>query len=402
MRSLIVFFCILFSSCSLPAQQKNIEWRNDRTGFYNETGLLKSWRNETPELLWHFNGLGDGYSSISISNDKIFATGMDENNIGHLFVLDMQGNLLHKKAYGEEWTRSYEGARNTVIPHNGKLYVVSGMAELLCYDMQTLELLWQKNYERDFGAENTRHGWHGPPLIVGEKLIIAPGGDKYNVVALDKNSGEIIWSSEGANVMSGYGVPIYISDLEVPQVVIMMSDYIIGVDISDGKLLWQHHHTNRFREHPNTPVYYNNMLFGMSSYGKGSVMLRLTNGGRDVELIWEMTELESQTGHVIKFGNYIYGSGQRQNWYCVDWNTGEIMWSDGTLAVGNIISADGMLYIYSDRGEMALVNPNPEKFDLVSRFSVTKGTGQHWAHPVVYNGVLYIRHGDALMAYRIK
>jgi outer membrane protein assembly factor BamB len=202
--------------------------------------------------------------------------------------------------------------------------------------------------------------------------------------------------------MSGYGVPIYIGDQEVPQVAIMMSDYIIGIDISDGKLLWQHHHTNRFREHPNTPVYYNNMLFGMSSYDKGSVMLRLTNGGRNVEKIWELTELEQQTGHVIKLGNYIYGSGQRQNWYCVNWTTGEIMWSDQTLAVGTIIAADDMLYIYSDRGEMALVHPSPEKFDLVSQFSITEGTGQHWAHPVIYNGVLYVRHGNSLLAYKIK
>jgi outer membrane protein assembly factor BamB len=276
------------------------------------------------------------------------------------------------------------------------------MAELFCYDMQSLKLLWKKNYAQDYGAENTYHGWHGPPLIIGEKLIIAPGGKKYNVVALNKATGDIIWSSEGAGVMAGYGVPIYISDQQVPQVVVMMSDYIIGMDVSNGKLLWSHHHTNRYREHPNTPVYSHNMLFCTSSYGKGSVMLRLINGGRSVEKVWEVTELGHQTGHVMKFGNYIYGPGEKTHWYCVDWQTGKIMYSDQTLARGNIIAANGMLYCYSDKGEMALVKPNPQKFEIVSKFLITLGTEQHWAHPAIYRGVLYVRHGDTLMAYKIS
>jgi hypothetical protein len=68
----------------------------------------------------------------------------------------------------------------------------------------------------------------------------------------------------------------------------------------------------------------------------------------------------------------------------------------------NVIFADGMLYCYTQTGKMNLVKPNPEKFELISSFEVTLGTEQHWAHPVIYDGVLYIRHGNALMAYKIK
>ena len=401
MKQIEVFCLLLFAGYILPAQN-SVSWRYDRTGIYsNETELLKSWSVNGPELLWYFEGLGYGYSSVSIDNEQLFVTGYTDGK-GYLYVLNRDGKLLHKIEYGAEFDNSYPGARSTVIPNDGKLYVASGMAELFCYDMQSLKLLWKKNYAQDYGAENTKHGWHGPPLIIGEKLIIAPGGKKHNVVALNKTTGDIIWSSEGAGVMSGYGVPIYISDQQVPQIVVMMSDYIIGLDESDGKLLWSHHHTNKFREHPNTPVYNDNMLFCMSSYGKGSVMLRLTNGGRNVEKVWEITELGHQTGHVIKFGDYIYGPGEKTHWYCVDWQTGKIMYSDQTLARGNIIAADGMLYIYSDKGEMALVKPNPQKLEIVSKFSITLGSEQHFAHPVIYQGVMYVRHGECLMAYRIK
>jgi len=391
-----LLFCFVWI---VPAQ---IQWRNDRTGIYNETGLLKSWPAEGPELLWHFDGLGEGHSSVTIDEKgNLFVTGMTGGK-GYLYVLNTDGKLQHKIEYGREFENSYPGARSAVMHDNGKLYIVSGMAELYCYDIQSLKLLWKKNYVADYNAENTKHGWHGPLLIVGEKLIIAPGGKTHNVVALNKTTGEIIWSSEGAGVMSGYGVPIYIGDQQVPQVVVMMSDYIIGLDVADGKLLWSHHHTNRFREHPNTPLYSDGMLFCTSAYGKGSVMLRLTDGGKNVEKIWEITELGHQTGHTIKLGDYIYGSGEKSNWHCVEWQTGKVMYSDQTLARGNIIAADGMLYIYSDKGEMALVKPNPQRFEIVGKFSITLGTEQHYAHPVIYQGVMYVRHGDTLMAYKIK
>ena len=398
----ITFLSAILLLHNILQAQNYPEWRYDRTGIYkNEIGLLKAWSENGPELLWHFDGLGRGHTSVAIAENKIFITGETDEK-GYLFVFDMEGKLLNKIEYGTEFVNSYPGSRSTVIPNEGKLYVVSGMAELFCYDIETLDLIWKKNYSKDYGAENTKHGWHGPPLIIGEKLIIAPGAEKHNVLALNKKTGEIIWSSEGKGVMSGYGVPIYVKDQKIPQIVIMMSDYVIGLDETDGKLLWSFNHTNKFREHPNTPVYCNDILFCMSSYGKGSVQLRLTDGGRNIEKVWEVSELSHKTGHVMKFGDYIYGAGEKTNWFCVDWKTGKIMWSDKTVAIGNIIMADGLFYIYSEKGEILLVKPNPQRLEIISKFSITLGTDQHWSHPVIYKGILYVRHGDTLMAYNIK
>jgi outer membrane protein assembly factor BamB len=339
-----------------------------------------------------------------MDNDKMFVTGYHDGK-GYLYVLGLDGKLLSKIEYGPEWdSDGYVGARSAVMHSEGKLYVMSGLMELLCYDIASLKLLWKKNFVKEYEAKNTAHGWNGPPLIVGEKIIIAPGGQKYHVVALNKSTGEMIWSTPGAtpNDMSGYATSIYISDQQVPQVAAMMSDHIIGVDISNGKLLWSFPHTNRFREHPNTPEYSNGMLLGMSDYGKGSVMLRLTNGGRSVEKVWENTDICHKTGNTMRFGNYVYASGERTHWHCVDWQTGKTMYSDQTIGVGTIIAADGMLYCYSEKGEMALVKPNHEKFEITGKFDITLGTDQHWAHPVIFKGVLYVRHGDTLMAYTIK
>jgi outer membrane protein assembly factor BamB len=401
MNKLNYLLPLLFISSTLSAQNI-VDWRFDRTGHYSkEIGLLKSWSSNGPELMWHFEGLGRGYTTATIDRNQIFITGETDDR-GYLYVLSSDGKLQRKIEFGEEFTRSYPGARNMVIVDDGKLYVVSGTMNLYCYSIQSLNLLWSKSFTKDFEAENTRHGWHGTPLIVGDKLIIAPGGKKHNVVALNKATGDIIWSSEGAGDMSGYGSPIYLSDQQVPQVIFMMANHIIGLDVSNGKMLWSFEHTNRMREHPNTPIYSNNMLYFMSSYGKGSTMLRLSNGGRHAEKVWEAPELGHQMGHAIKFGDIIYGCGQRSGWYGVDWQTGKVAFRDSTLSVGNVISADGLLYLYSDKGDLALVKPNPQKLEIISKFSITLGTGEHWSHPTIHNGVMYVRHGDALMAYKVK
>ncbi|KAA6306017.1 hypothetical protein EZS27_042327, partial [termite gut metagenome] len=184
----------------------------------------------------------------------------------------------------------------------------------------------------------------------------------------------------------------------------MTAKHIVGIDIATGKKLWSYEQINRTNVHPNIPVYGgDNMLLCTSGYGKGSVMLRLIDGGRNVEKVWDSAELDSRIGAMVKIGDYAYGSGDANRfWFCVDWKTGEKKYKENTLPIGNVIAADGMLYCYSDRGDMALVKATPEKFDIVSKFPITLGTDQHWAHPVIYKGTLYVRHGNTLMAYKIS
>jgi len=384
--------------------QSPSQWRNDRTGIYNETGLLKSWPEEGPELLWHYDGLGEGHSSVAISAGKIYVAGLYEGK-GYLHVFDLDGNLLDKIMYGEEWTRNYVGTRGTPTIDNGRIYLITGMGDLLCLDENNPRtVIWKRNLIDDFESSNIRWGITESPLIIGDKLIATPGGELHNVVALDKHTGELIWSSPGKGELSAYCSPLYIGDQETPLIVTKTAYHILGLEAATGKLLWSFESRNRNQIHSNTPLYHNNMVL-CSSVDKGSIMLRLSDGGRKAEIVWESEELDNMMGGMMKVGDYIYGSdsgAKFRKWYCVKWDTGEILYRDDQLVVGVTIYADGMLYCYTDKGEMALVRPSTEKFDIVSQFMITMGTAQHWAHPVIYRGVLYVRHGDTLMAYRIK
>ena len=108
-------------------------------------------------------------------------------------------------------------------------------------------------------------------------------------------------------------------------------------------------------------------------------------------------------GGAVVVDGYIYMSGDKaREWRCIEWESGKEMYVSSELGKGVVIYADGMLYCYTDRGELALVKADPTGFKVVSKTKVTKGSEQHWAHPVIHEGVLYLRHGSALIAYKIK
>ncbi|GHT64391.1 polyvinylalcohol dehydrogenase [Bacteroidia bacterium] len=401
MRKTIILSLGLLAAISLSAQE-NIQWRGNRTGVYKETGLQKSWAAEGAKLLWNYDGLGEGHSSVAIASGKIYVTGLTDGK-GYLYVFDLTGKLLNKKEYGNEWDQSYNGTRGTVTIDAGKVYLISGVGDAVCFNESNLDIVWKKNILADFKAENIRWGICESPLIVGDKLIVSPGGQEQNIVALNKNTGAAIWSCPGDGDPAAYCSPLYVSDQQVPQIVTMMAKHIVGVDVATGKKLWSYENINRTNVHPNIPVYSDNMLLCTSGYGKGSVMLRLIDGGRNVEKVWESSELDSRTGAMVKIEDYAYGSGDANKfWFCVDWKTGEQKYKDNQLGIGNVIADDGMLYCYSEKGDLALVKATPEKFDIVGKFPITLGTDQHWAHPVIYKGTLYVRHGNTLMAYNIK
>jgi outer membrane protein assembly factor BamB len=400
MKKMIVLLLFSVAVAAISAQE-NSQWRGKaRNGFYAETGLLKSWPAEGPQLLWSYSELGEGHTSVAAANNRIYVTGMTDST-GNLYVFDPAGKLLNKKSYGLEWNTNYNGSRSTVHVNDGRLYIFTGRGVLLCLDEKSLEVVWSKNMLTDFDGNNLKFGMTESPLIIGDTIFATPGGINHNVVALNKKNGELIWSSQGTGKPSTYCSPQYIN-LEIPVIVNAIDSSLVAFHARTGEHLWTVDQKNPYGMSPNTPLSVDNMLFSTTGGGIGSVMLRLTDGGKSVEKVWT-NEMDNKMGGVVKVGDYVYGSGEKNRyWYCIDWKTGETKYKSNKIGVGNIITADGMLYCYSDRGEMALVKASPEDFEVVSKFPVTLGTDQHWAHPVIYKGVLYVRHGNTLMAYKIS
>ncbi|MDR1416032.1 MAG: PQQ-binding-like beta-propeller repeat protein [Prevotellaceae bacterium] len=168
MKKKIGLLCATVAIALLSEAQHIVQWRFDRTGAYKETNLLKTWPADGLPLLWHYDGLGEGHSSVAVSTSgKLYVTGMTDGT-GFIYAFDATGKLLDKKAYGPEWDKSYNGTRGTVTPDNGKLYLISGLGDIVCLNESDLSIVWKKNMLTDFDGLNITWGICESPLIVGD------------------------------------------------------------------------------------------------------------------------------------------------------------------------------------------------------------------------------------------
>ncbi len=401
---LLILSQLVFLAFLTPCNSQVVQnWRGpERMGIYHDTGLLQEWPVGGPVMEWAFEQLGEGFTSPVIHEEKIFITGM-ENRTGYLYVLSAAGILERKFPYGEEYYRSYPGSRSTPAIVGSLAYIVTGHGLLVCMDHTSGQILWQRDLFNDFDGSNIRWGLTENLLVSGDTLFCTPGGTEYNIAALNRHNGEVIWASPGTGGLSSYCSPLLINHNGRRILVTMMQRNIAGVDAASGETLWTHPHANFRNIHPNTPIYHEGYIFAFSGYGMGGVKLRLNRSGDEVTEVWFNDDLDNQIGGTVLVDGYIYGAGDRNRfWFCIDWQTGETVYRSRDIDKGTVIWADGRLYCYTERGELAIMEPTPEGFIIRGQTSVKLGSAQHWAHLVIDNNILYVRHGNALMAYNIS
>ena len=169
----------------------------NRDGKFPESGLLKEWPENGPQLLLEYEGIGEGYSSV-ISNGKyIYASGKIED-MDHLTCIDFEGNELGQVAYGRSWNQSTPNTRGTPTIEDDRIYIISGMGEMVCLDAETGNIIWKINVDEDYKADWHRWGVAESPLIVGNKVICSAAGALTTFVAFDKMTGEEIWRERRA------------------------------------------------------------------------------------------------------------------------------------------------------------------------------------------------------------
>ena len=310
---LIIILLIYATGYSQEAQ-----WRGpNRDGRFPEINLLKKWPQPGPTMILKVANLGAGFSSPIFYNGIIYITGKKED-LDYLSAVDMSGKVRYSVSYGKAWVETYPETRCTPTLDSDRLYVISGLGELVCLNAKNGKIAFQYKYLSDdpgiqTGATNNTNS----PLVRGNDIFISKGYDQYGV------------------------------------------------------------------------------------------MLTVSEGGNSIREKWRTSVMDTHHGHYVYEGNYLYGSNwinnAQGNWICLDWDSGKVMYNETWHTKGSIVYADGMLYCYEERGgNVALVRPNPEKFEVVSSFAIKDGTGPHWAHPYIADKKLFIRHGEVLMVFDIK
>jgi outer membrane protein assembly factor BamB len=172
------------------------QWRGPRRdGISDEKGLLSSWPEGGPKLLWKIDGLGRGWSSPIIVGQRLYITG-DVGDDLVVFAFDRNGNPLWQQKNGRAWKGPYPGARACCAFSQGQLYHMNAHGRVTCLNAASGKELWAVDTLERFSAKNITWALSECLLVDGPRVIVTPGGKKALMAALDKRDGRTVWTTK--------------------------------------------------------------------------------------------------------------------------------------------------------------------------------------------------------------
>ncbi len=413
LRSVLIILSIALANVIATAADWP-QWRGpQRDGISRETGLLKTWPEDGPKLIWQIDNVGDGYSTPAVVGDRMYLMSNqgDENEfVKALSVKD--GAEIWSVRVGKVGVNrgpQYPGARSTPTVDGKLLYALGSDGDLVCLERDSGNIRWQKNLRSDFGGRHGAWAYAESPLVDGEKLIVTPGGAEGTLVALEKGTGEVIWKSQvPGGDEAGYASVIIVETGGVKQYVQFQQKGLVGIEANTGKFLWRYEKTAQ--DSPAnipTPVAQDGMIYSASNRGGGGlVKLNVQPEGVVAEEVYFSKMLPTSIGGTVVLGGHLYGTSG-QSTLCVDFKTGDVKWQERGIGAGAVLYADGNLYVHGENGDVALIEATSEKYNERGKFKPSEQPKrgqreQAWTYPVVANGRLYLRDKNVLWCYDVR
>lgn len=389
-----------------------------RTGVSTETGLLKSWPEGGPKLLWKADGVGRGYSSLAVGNGRIFTLGdglTEEDKDEYLIAVDQKsGKFLWKTKTGGPWTNgqsSWQSSRSTPSTDGTMVYVISPHGVLVACDVTNGDEKWRVDLMQEYGGKKgDSWGYSESPTIDGDLLLCTPGGDESTVVALKKSTGELLWKvAQPGNRGAGHSSAVITEIGAVKVYVQVTAAGAMGIRAADGILLWNYPIERTTAVIP-TPIVKDDLVFVVAGYKRGAALVRqkpAADNKVEIEEIYGMKPpLANKHGGVVRIGDYVYGDSDDAGVpYCAEMLTGEVKWKARASGKNSAAfsAADGYLYIHFANGTMVLAKADPEGYKESGSFTVPEtGERPSWAHPVIADGKLLLRENNAILCYDIR
>jgi len=377
------------------------QWRGPaRDGKSTETGLLRKWPEAGPRQVWRAQGLGQGYSSVTISAGKVYTLGQRDDIQYVMAFEEATGKKLWEVANGKAYReRRGDGPRSVPTVEGNQLWAFSADGTLACLNSQTGKKIWSLNVTEKFGASVPHWGYSESPLIDGDRLILVAGGPGASVVALNKNTGAVFWKSQSEE--AAYSSAILAQMGAVKQVIVFTSSSVLGLRADNGERLWGYDKVANRTANVATPIFHNNHVFVSSDYGTGCALLKLTPNGGAQEVYFN-TDMKNHHATSVLVGDMLYGFSS-SILTAMKFQTGEVAWRDRSVGKGSLTFADGLLFLLSEGGVVGLAEASPTGYKELARFTLpNRSERPTWAHPVVSNGRLYVRDQDNLYSYEVR
>lgn len=370
-------------------------------------GILSDWSKGLKKI-WEINYLCQGKGSATwsapvIQGNRLVICGRDTEHDLLFCLKPNDGSLIWYKKYKANVSTSHgSGPRATPFIDNDRVYTFGRGGDLACWRLIDGDLLWKKNVT-DEGGEEPTWGHSSSPLVIGNLVLVQGGGD-CRTIAFEKLTGDVVWKS-------GSGLPGYaaLSEMNIAgkhTVLAFHGKGLAAVSTDDGTELWNEDWPTDSDVNATTPVVTGNRVFITSGYGTGSTLLEVKSDR--AESLWKSKAFSSIHSDPYIIDNFIYGySGDsfqnKGSFKCIDATTGEEKWSTNEIGWGTCLFVDGYLLCCDIKGNIALIKPMPDEFNLISSLPAALGDikGPVWTTPVVSNGYLYLRFKQKLICYNL-
>jgi outer membrane protein assembly factor BamB len=372
-------------------------------------GLASSWPADGPKKLWS-RPLGDGYSEIAVDGNVLYTMYRVLNDEIVLAADANTGKTIWEYRYDARF-RPGMGMENGSGPHatplvteNG-VYAIGILGNLVCLDKKTGKKIWSHNLESEFHGTVFDRGWAPSPFAYKDTVIMKVGGAGHSFMAFDQKTGNVKWRTE-QDFTNSPASPLLIQVDGQDQLVAPMADDVVGIDPSNGRVLWTYPHSTSWGLNISTPVWgEGNLLFVSSAYNGGSCVIRLSRaGGKTVaEKVWASNKMRVHFSTAVRVGDMVYGSSGDFGpapLTAVDVKTGKIAWQDRTFPKASFVYADRKFIVVDEDGNLALANFSPQGLKVVSRAALLHNNA--WTAPSLAGSRLYLRDRTTMMALDLR
>lgn len=379
------------------------QWRGpNRDGRSAEQGLLKTWPANGPPLAWRTRGAGEGYSSFAVANGRLYTLGA-RGAREYVIAFDAAtGKEVWATDHGRRFGNDRgDGPRGTPTVEGTRVYAFGASGDMSVLDAATGRIIWTVNVLDKFGGSNITWGLSESPLVLSDRILLNAGGPNASIVALNKKDGSVLWRSQSDE--AGYSSAVLQETGGVRQAIFFTGERALGVDVSNGRLLWSYDKVSNRTANIATPIVRGNRVFLSSDYGTGAALLEVSasNGSVQAREVYFTREMRNHHASSVLVGDYLYGFSSAIL-TAMHFETGKVAWRDRSVGKGSLVFADDRLYLFSENGVVGLAEATPEGYREHGRFSIETGRLPTWAHPVVSGGKLYIRDQDTIYAYNVR
>jgi hypothetical protein len=323
------------------------QWRGpNRDGRSAETGLLKDWPAAGPPLAWKAGGAGEGYSSFSVADGRLYTLGAHDGREYVIAFDAASGKRLWETENGSRFENDRgSGPRATPTVDGDRLYAYGASGDLSALDAASGKRLWHVNVLTKFGGSNINWGLSESPLVLADRILVNAGGP---IVALRKTDGSQIWKTD-LREPAGYSSAVLHELGGIREAIFFTHEGVNGVDVNSGRRLWSYDDVANNVANIATPIVRDNRVFVSSDYGTGAALLELTAAGDGISAkqVYFTRDMRNHHASSVLVGEHLYGFSSAIL-TAMHFNTGQVAWRDRSVGKGSLVFADERLYLFSE------------------------------------------------------